>query len=147
MKPEKHLVVYADDDNDDRDLVAEAFLEHNQFIELRQFENGLQICQFLQNLPPHKPAPCLIILDINMPIMNGKEALRRLRNHHRFAAIPAILFSTSSVPEDRDFALSMNASMITKPTSYTEIRQVAREFANACADEVKIKLNRLLTGV
>jgi CheY-like chemotaxis protein len=146
MKPEKHLVVYADDDSDDRELVAEALLPHQQSIELRQFENGMQICQFLQNLPPHKPAPCLIILDINMPVMNGKDALRKLRKHQRFTSIPVILFSTSAVPEDRDFAHSMNAAMITKPSSYEAIRHVAQEFVNACADEVKSKLNQILEG-
>lgn len=140
MKPEKHLVVYADDDSDDRELVAEAFSQHDESIDLKTFENGNEIYSYLVQLPNTQSSPCLILLDINMPLMNGKEVLTQLRKHRRYAKTPIILFSTSSVHSDADYAQSLQAKLVTKPSNYEGIRRIAEQFASTCADEVKSNL-------
>jgi CheY-like chemotaxis protein len=144
MKPEKHLVVYADDDSDDRELVAEAFSRHDESIDLKTFENGNEIYSYLVQLPNSQSSPCLIVLDINMPLMNGKEVLSQLRKHRRYAKTPVILFTTSSVHSDAAYAQSHHARLITKPSNYEGIRKIAQQFASTCADEVKSNLTHAL---
>src|SRR4051794_11085904 len=94
----RHIVLYAEDDNDDIEFVKEAFSQHSTDVELIAFPDGLEVLSYLRNLPSDHPAPCLIILDINMPRLDGKETLIKLRNLHRYRDIPAILFTTSSQP-------------------------------------------------
>ena len=70
--PPTHLVLYADDDADDIKFVEESFSETTQNIELITTYNGLDLVRYLEALNPLDPNPCLIILDVNMPLMNGK---------------------------------------------------------------------------
>src|SRR5215210_5461933 len=91
----KHLVVYADDDPDDIDLVVEAFKRFANNVEVVTFQDASQALSYLNNQSDADPLPCLIILDINMPLMSGKEALVRLRRMERYEAVPVVLFTTS----------------------------------------------------
>lgn len=134
MKSEKPLVVYADDDSDDRELVTEAFHQHDEDIDLKTFENGKEIYRYLLQLPPGQSTPCLILLDINMPLMNGKEVLSQLRKQKRYAQTPIILFTTSSVHTDAVYAQSLQAKLITKPTNYKGVKDIAEHFLNTCVD-------------
>src|SRR6476661_7345315 len=94
--PPTHLVLYADDDVDDIKFVEESFSETTQNIELVTTYNGLDLIRYLEGLSTFDPNPCLIILDVNMPLMNGKEALLKIRQMDRYHNIPVVLFTTSS---------------------------------------------------
>ena len=94
----KNTVVYADDDQDDIELVEEAFRQFSNNVEVITFQNGSQALSYLNNLTEEDPLPCLIILDINMPVLNGKEVLVRVRQLDKFEMIPVVLFTTSSMP-------------------------------------------------
>jgi CheY-like chemotaxis protein len=146
MKPNKHIVIYADDDADDRDLIKDAFSVYDETIELIIFENGLKVINYLNTLPRSSNTPCLIILDINMPVMTGKEVLRQMRNALRLKDIPVILFTTSSLQSDIEYASMYDAAMVTKPTSYIKIKEIARQFADACADDIKRNIRSLVSA-
>ncbi len=133
----KHTVLYADDDIDDLELVKEVFSKHSQNVEIICVNNGLQAIEFLENIPPHQPDPCLIILDINMPRLNGKQALEQIRQMDRFQNAPVILFTTSTHPKDKHFAESLNAGFITKPIDYSQMHHIADVFIHHCADDVQ----------
>ena len=97
--------------------------------------NGVEAVSYLNNLSPSDPAPCLIILDINMPKMNGIEALKQIRKNNRFAKIPAILFTTSSQPLDKKFAAEYKAGFITKPIDAAQMKYIAETFIKYCETE------------
>ena len=74
----KRLVLYADDDSDDLDFVQHAFFRHPE-IELRTFRTAPDLLHSLLHQKRGDSSPCLIILDMNMPGMTGKEALKLIR--------------------------------------------------------------------
>lgn len=135
--PPKSIVLYADDDPDDIELVHQAFSEYAQNVEIITFEDGIELLNYIQALDPFQPAPCLVIIDINMPRLDGKETLRRLRKLEGFSDIPVVLFSTSTLPMDRDFAKHYNAGFITKPLFMQQINLIIDQFIEHCTDEIK----------
>jgi CheY-like chemotaxis protein len=135
--PPKSLVLYADDDPEDIELVSEAFYAYSQNVELMTFRDGIELLNFIETIDPFHAAPCLFILDINMPRLNGKETLRRLRRIESFAEVPAVLFSTSSLPADAAFAKNFNAGFVTKPLHTKQVHMIIDEIVEHCSDEVK----------
>jgi len=138
----KNVVLYADDDIDDLQLIKEAFSPYSDNVELITVSDGLEAVTYLENIPLHQPTPCLIILDINMPRMDGKEALKTIRDINRFEEIPAILFTTSSQSKDKEFAKIYNAGFLTKPIDYHQVDKIAGQFIDHCSDEIKKQLLR-----
>lgn len=138
----RHSILYADDDQDDLMLIRDAFEKYAENIELITASDGVEAIGYLKTLSPIEPAPCLVILDINMPRMGGKEALKELRTMDRFIHIPVVLFTTSSLPADRDFAAKYNAGFITKPLDFRQITLIADAFVEHCTDEIKRKIIR-----
>ena len=135
--PPKSLVLYADDDYEDLDLVREAFNKYADNVELINFRDGIQLLDFIKQLQPGKPLPCLIILDINMPRKNGKEVLRDLRRMEGFEEVPVVLFSTSTLPSEFAFAKSFGAGFITKPLYTEQIAHLVDEMIEHCPEEVR----------
>lgn len=135
--PPKSLVLYADDDPEDIELVSEAFQVYAQNVELMTFTDGIELLNFIETIDPLHTAPCLFIIDINMPRLNGKETLRRLRRIESFAEVPAVLFSTSSLPADAVFARNFNAGFVTKPLHTNQVHLIIDEIIEHCSDEVK----------
>jgi CheY-like chemotaxis protein len=135
--PPKSLVLYADDDTDDIDLISDAFSRYARNVELLTFEDGAELLSYLQHIDPFQPAPCLIILDINMPRMDGKQTLKRLRNMNGYEDIPTVLFSTSTMPSDAAFAHSLNAGFVTKPLLFEQVHLILDQIIEHCTDEVK----------
>ncbi len=133
----ENLILYAEDDEDDQQLVEEAFSKYSSNVKMIILNNGVETLNYLNNLQPVDSKPCLIILDINMPKMNGKEALKRIRETSRFADVPVILFTTSSQTIDRDFAREYNAGFITKPVDAAQMKYIADTFLEKCSNETK----------
>lgn len=135
--PPKSLVLYADDDPEDIELVSEAFSNYSQNVELLTFSDGVELLSYIKTIDPFQAAPCLFIIDINMPRLNGKETLERLRRHEEFSEVPAVLFSTSTMPADASFAKNYNAGFVTKPLHMDQIHQIIDQIIEHCSDEVK----------
>lgn len=142
LTPSKYTVVYADDDPDDIELVEEAFRLYAHNVDMITFRDGSQVLSYLQGLNPTDPHPCLIILDINMPRLQGKEVLKRLRNISGLEEVPVVLFTTSSLPHDRMFAKELNAGFVTKPLDYGQMEYIITRFINHCDEDVQKKISR-----
>jgi CheY-like chemotaxis protein len=136
MAAVKHVILYAEDDLDDLFIVQQAFLSYGDTIELVHAANGLEALEFLKNLDGTKPLPCLIILDMNMPRMDGRETLIQIRQMEEFHPIPVVIFTTSSTQPDKDFAASWNADFITKPLMYEDLQALAKTFIDRCNTEI-----------
>lgn len=136
----ENIVLYADDDLDDLQFIKDAFSRYSDNVELVTVSDGFEAISFLNNIPVDQPVPCLIILDINMPRLDGKEALKIIRETERFEKVPAILFTTSSQVRDKEFAKKYNAGFRTKPIEYSELDIIAGHFIEYCTDETKNKV-------
>jgi CheY-like chemotaxis protein len=133
----RNVVLYADDDTDDLQLVQDAFAEFANEVEVVTVSDGGQALSFLEKLEASDRLPCLIILDVNMPVIDGKQVLKQLRTMDRFTEVPVVLFTTSSLPADKDFADRYKAGFITKPLHYRQMEQITDEFIGHCAEEVR----------
>ena len=136
----KSLVFYADDDEDDREFVAEAFQLHDDYIELKMFGDGMELLSYVEMHP--QPHPCLIILDINMPRVDGKDTLRILRQKPGYENVPVVVFTTSSLPADSYFARHYKAGFITKPLDLRQMTSIVENFLEYCTDEDKVKFKK-----
>lgn len=136
----KNIVFYADDDLDDLELVKEAFERYSKNVEVITATDGSKALSHLGNLKKYETLPCLIILDVNMPVLNGKEVLLRLREMDHLQDIPVVLFTTSSQPLDKNFAMRYNAGFITKPIDVKQMTFIADQFIEHCTDEVKSRI-------
>lgn len=121
--------MYAEDDADDQHLMQDVLNDLNPGIELYITENGKDAFEFLQDLADGSPLPSLIILDLNMPVWDGMETLRKLKSTPSFSTIPVCLFTTTSDSNDRQLALSLGAhAFVTKPGSYRELETIIDSF-------------------
>lgn len=117
----KNPIVIVDDDSDDRGLIKDAFLENNADKDFVLLENADLLLDFLRT-STDVALPSLILLDLNMPGKDGREALKEIKKHSRFRHIPVIVFSTSSLDRDRIISYELGANcFLTKPSSYQEM--------------------------
>ena len=80
----KPVILYAEDDQDDFEVLKDALMQQTDRFELVQAYNGTEVISFLDQHPSE--LPCLIVLDLNMPIMDGKQTLRWLKEKKRTQA-------------------------------------------------------------
>jgi CheY-like chemotaxis protein len=116
------IVFLIDDDHDDREIFEESLLSLNAAVKYEEACNGKEAVERLN--APEFQKPDLIFLDINMPIMDGWQFLKHIKQDENFSDIPVIIYSTSSSPQDKALAMQHGASeFITKPYSLAGLRQ------------------------
>ncbi|HMG90550.1 MAG TPA: response regulator [Chryseolinea sp.] len=121
------VVFYADDDLDDRELFADALEEVNPQIKLILDSNGHEIIELLEN---HE-TPDFIFLDINMPVMSGKECLKQLKRLERLKSVPIIMYTTTSNKEEfKNLVLLGAADCVVKGVSFQAIKESLRNILN-----------------
>lgn len=126
-------ILLVDDDEEDRMLIQEAFTEIGAAAAVHFESNGEEALSYLEHHPGTLPR--LIILDLNMPKMNGTQTLRYLKTNDRFKDITVIIYSTSINPLEREACLELGAhSYVIKPTLYQESLETVREFYNLAKD-------------
>ncbi|HEY0026079.1 MAG TPA: response regulator [Longimicrobium sp.] len=118
------LILMADDDADDRLLAADALAEARLNNELRFVEDGEELMDYLNrrgrwSAPGAAPRPGLILLDLNMPRKDGREALREIKAHPELRRIPVVVLTTSRAEEDVVRSYDLGASsFISKPVTF-----------------------------
>lgn len=95
MQNKQVKILIADDDQEDLELIEEAFLKIEPAIQLQKFTNGKTAIEFL-NSRSDLELPCLIILDYSMPELNGSQVLHFIKENLRYHNIPKIILSTSN---------------------------------------------------
>ena len=120
-------VLLAEDREDDAMLTREAFRRSGRQVNLHHVENGIQCMAFLRKEGhyAHAPAPDLLLLDLNMPLMNGREVLAAIVADERFRHLPVIVLTTSDAVEDvRDMYQMRCSSYVTKPVDFDRFLKV-----------------------
>jgi CheY-like chemotaxis protein len=125
-------ILMADDDADDRDFARTAMEESRLVNELRFVEDGEELLDYLHRRgrytdPKDSPRPGLILLDLNMPRKDGREALREIKSDPVLKMIPVVVLTTSKAEEDilRSYDLGANC-FITKPVTFEGLVDVVR---------------------
>jgi two-component system, response regulator len=125
-------LLMADDDEEDRLMARDALTESRVANDLRFVEDGEELLDYLRRRgkyaePAHAPRPGLILLDLNMPRKDGREALREIKADPELRAIPVIVLTTSKAEEDivrsYDFGAS---SFIAKPVTFDGLVEVMK---------------------
>ncbi len=131
MNPEKFILMLADDDPDDREFIQDAFRESGFTGAFQVVENGEELIAHLRSGkrsgdPGKRPQPNLILLDLNMPKLDGYEALDFIKGDPSLKQIPIIVLSTSESQEDiaKTYHLGVN-SFITKPSGFDDLVKMA----------------------
>ncbi len=129
-------VLAAEDDADDRLLIQEAFEELHLSNQLEFVEDGVQLMDYLYRRGAYEilagePLPGLLLLDLNMPRKDGREALKEIKADPDLRRIPVVALTTSKAEEDilRTYDLGVN-SYITKPVSFDGLIATVRELTN-----------------
>jgi CheY-like chemotaxis protein len=126
-------ILLADDDPEDRAIIQDAMEENNQMGIIRFAEDGEVVLSILEQCLHTMPLPCLIILDLNMPKLNGTQTLSRIKNDERFKHIKVIMYSTSINPLEKEKCMQLGAyDYITKPITFTEGMTTAKFFLQCC---------------
>ena len=127
----KHTILWADDDVDDLELFRNVLHELTDQYQVLEFHNGRQVLDHLTTAAKD-PLPCLIILDMNMPQLSGRETLAILKSECAYKDIPVVIFTTSSSEVDRTFCKRFDTPMITKPPSYERLKELVGHFLTHC---------------
>src|SRR5262245_29600376 len=96
------VILIAEDDADDRVLTKEAFDESRLLNEVHFVEDGEELLNYLERKSPYAdaPRPNLILLDLNMPKKDGREALKEIKSNPELRRIPVVVMTTSKAEED-----------------------------------------------
>lgn len=126
-------ILYADDDQDDQELMHDLMQEVETDIYIKAVHNGIEVLDFLSNLAIGDDFPSLIVLDINMPVVGGFQTLKLLKLNPKFAHIPVVVFSTSNLEEEQRKSLRFGAmEYISKPMFYQDAIIVFRRLSDFC---------------
>lgn len=134
MSDQIKLLLCIEDDEDDCAWIHEAAIEVDPDLIFVHKENGKQAMWFLNELKANSRYPCLILLDINMPIMDGKETLAAIKSDPKLKQIPVVVFTTSNSKADQQFCELHGAEFISKPEKVAELKKKVNQVVMArCA--------------
>jgi CheY-like chemotaxis protein len=127
MTPNSKKVLCVDDDVDDQLIVSETIQEIDDSIEVATALNGQEALEFLEQAKSSGELPCLIIMDINMPLMDGKQALVEMKKDTELDNVPIVMFTTSSSQLDMAFCEKYGVEFITKPINMQDFHNTIQK--------------------
>jgi CheY-like chemotaxis protein len=147
MRSMSYNILVADDDEEDRLLVKEALEECQLNLKINFVQNGVELLDYLNNRNAFQDkekysAPCLVLLDLNMPKMDGWEALVEIKADDLLRVLPIVAFTTSKAEADilKTYRLGIS-SYITKPGTYGELLNSMQALCKYYLDVAKIPSN------
>ena len=143
-RQKKISILIADDDEDDCMLAHEALIESHLQHELHVVKDGEELMDYLYrrgkftNLE-NASLPGLILLDLNMPKKDGREALKEIKSNPTFKHIPVVILTTSKAAEDIQLSYSLGAnSFIIKPVTFASLVEVMKTIGKYWFDIVEL---------
>lgn len=147
LKAKSIHIVIAEDDEEDRMLTREAMIESRVKNTVHFVEDGEYLMDYLHNKGQYEdkskfPIPGLILLDLNMPRKDGREALKEIKSNEHLKRIPVVILTTSKAEEDiiRTYDLGVN-SFITKPVTFEGMINVMKTLGTYWLDIVELPSN------
>lgn len=145
QNPQPITILMAEDDADDRLLVKDAFQESHVINNLYFVEDGVELLDYLREQGKYKDAdrfPDLILLDLNMPRKDGREALEEIKADPRLRHVPVVVLTTSKTEEDilRSYDTGA-AGFITKPVTFEGLVDAIKGLGEYWVQIVKLPSN------
>jgi CheY-like chemotaxis protein len=126
------FILLGEDDIDDEELLKEVFATIDESINLLFVNNGRGIISTLDEIEDGH-LPCLVILDYNMPTLNGAEILKELQDRQRYQHIPKLIWSTSASNTYKKSCLALGAKdYVIKPTNMEDLKKVVQHMLSFC---------------
>lgn len=123
MQYDSIIITLAEDDEDDRLFFTDAFEELKINTIVNTVNNGRELLNFLND--PETVLPNIIFLDLNMPILNGIECLKEIKQNSRFKDIAIAIYSTSSSDKDVEDTFVLGANIyIKKPSNFNDLKKI-----------------------
>jgi CheY-like chemotaxis protein len=130
-------VLCVDDDADDREMVCFTISEIDPSLQVVHACDGVEAIDYLAKAKEQDALPCLVILDINMPRMDGKQTLSQIKKDDRLSSLPVVVFSTSNSPADRLYCEYFGVELITKPTTMHTMEDEVKRLLQPCIKGLK----------
>lgn len=128
----RQTILWADDDYDDLQMMQEILSKKKGNFEIIEVHNGKEALEYLAKAKERAELPCLIILDINMPVLDGRETLSILKKTDDYKDIPVVVFTTSESEIDRLYCKKFNTEMVTKPPTFKTLANVLDKLLKFC---------------
>jgi CheY-like chemotaxis protein len=126
------FILLGEDDADDQEMLKDVFASIDASFVLFFVNNGGEILSALEKLKDDQ-MPCLIVLDYNMPGLNGADILKELGTNERYKQIPRVVWSTSASEKFRKLCLELGAvDYVIKPNNVTDLEKIARYMLSLC---------------
>ena len=130
--PAPKLILFGEDDVDDKEFLVEVFSTVDKAFYLEFVNNGRKVLIALEKKPDDQ-LPCLIVLDYNMPELNGAEILLELKNYRRYDLIPKVIWSTSGSDTYKSICLALGAkAYVMKPSNVKDFEDTVRLMITFC---------------
>ena len=126
------FILLGEDDTDDQEMLKEVFISIDKSFILFFVNNGGEILSALEKLRDDQ-MPCLIVLDYNMPGLNGADILRELKTNERYKNIPRVVWSTSPSEKFKQICIELGAmDYVIKPNNVQDLEKIARYMLSLC---------------
>ena len=126
------FILLGEDDIDDQEILEEIFSSVDPTCRLQFINNGKKVVAHLEETGDEH-LPCLIILDYNMPELNGAEILRSLHDNQKVKTVPKIIWSTSNAPAYKNMCLELGArDYLVKPSKINMLEEMVKHMLSYC---------------
>jgi len=120
------VILCVDDDPDDREMLRDVLQTTNARLKVMEASDGREALDYLRSQESLAHPPSLIILDMNMPRLSGRETLAILKSEMETESIPVVVFTTSSADADASFCNRFGVEMVTKPATYEALKSIVQ---------------------
>ena len=132
MNPKSiRTILWADDDADDLQMMRDILAKKKKDFKIVEVHNGKEALEYLKTAKDNS-LPSLIILDINMPVLDGKETLSILKKTEEYKDIPVVVFTTSDSELDKLYCKKFNTEMVTKPPTFSTLGAALEKILRLC---------------
>ncbi len=130
MPTHAQVILYVDDDEDDQQFFSVALHQVSPDTQVVQARNGQEALNYLNT---DSTLPNLIVLDLNMPVLDGRETFERIKRNPALQGIPTVIFSSSLNPHDKSLFNNLGAEFISKPSDFNDLGIIANRMLRLCA--------------
>ena len=133
MKAKEKIILHVDDDPEDRDLLREVMLKVDPNVTMTFAINGLQALETLNLAKETQTLPCLIVLDLNMPYLNGRQTFEQIKADNYLRSIPIVVLSSGENPADKLVFSQAGIDYFNKPIEFSALKAIGSHIANLCS--------------
>jgi CheY-like chemotaxis protein len=132
---DQYQILVVDDDEEDRLILLDYLTDSGLSDKVHFVENGEKAIQYLESIKHPKHLPQVVVLDLNMPVLNGTETLRRMKSSPPLTNIPVIIFTTSENPLEKKKCCDLGAvAYLIKPTNYKQGKIICEKLSSFIKD-------------